>query len=181
MPRQAGALVHYASWADNTYDLYLAFDNAARAHAEQVHSEHAIARAAADAAAAQRDQTWTAFTETQRHYNQQLAHYGSLAHTDDPACSAALDRDISNTLEQLDAVRATIRKLMSEPALRTQPADRLTAERHAWQQQGDSHQLELAARTAARCIPGCAGHRSPANRQRPVLRRAPQAGSGIGR
>jgi len=83
---------------------------------------------------------------TETHYEQQMWRYGLLAGTPHP--QPTLDRlthRIDHTQQRLDHARSDLTTLTREPALRTLPADRLTAERGTWQATRTAHQRAAIA------------------------------------
>jgi exodeoxyribonuclease V alpha subunit len=128
-----------------------AFRRHGRRIADHAHPHYRGARDTARATAAAAAQTWTAYESAASRYEQQLWRYGLLAGTPHP--QQTLDRlthRITDTQRRLDHARGDLATLTREPALRTLPADRLTAERDTWQATRTAQQkaaITHAART----------------------------------
>jgi hypothetical protein len=131
LPTEPGRLARAASWFDDRPALWRAFDVVACRVAEEQHPEHAELRAAPDTAQHAHEQAWHAPAEGRRRHDERLAPFGSLAWIADPEGRLAqIESDIATTAQELTAVQARITELTAEPALLTQPADRL-AQEHA--------------------------------------------------
>jgi thymidine kinase len=133
LPADTHHVAQLAGWFDDRPAIWAAFDTAARRAAEGAHPEYAALRAAVDAAQHAHEQTRQALAEARRQRDEQLAGFGAVAWTPDPAGRLAdLDRNIAANQRELGAARARIAQLQSEPTLAAQPAARLAAEREAW-------------------------------------------------
>jgi len=138
MPTTSAHIAHYASWADDTPRLWAAFDDYARQRAAHAHPEHAPVQAAAETAATAHSQAWRAYADTRRRQDQ-LTWYGSLAHTTDPdEHLSQLQRDLTTTESELATAQQRLTTLFAEPALRAQPAERLSSERDTWHMSHDA-------------------------------------------
>jgi exodeoxyribonuclease V alpha subunit len=139
MPTSSVQIAHYANWADNTPRLWAAFDDYARQRAEHANPEHASLQAVAETAATAHSEAWRAYADTRRRHQDQLAQYGTLAHTSDPEEHLTrLHRDITTTEAELATAQQRLTTLFAEPALRAQPASRLSRERDTWQMSHDA-------------------------------------------
>ncbi|SHN88520.1 conjugative relaxase domain-containing protein, TrwC/TraI family [Geodermatophilus obscurus] len=139
LPGDPGRLAQLADRSDDRPALATAFGAAARRAAEHAHSEHAVLRAAADAARCEHEQAGHALAEAERRRDDELGWFGALGPTPDPAGRLAdLDRDIAADQHGLAAARARIAQLQDLPALAGQPAQRLAAERDAWRAARDA-------------------------------------------
>jgi len=135
LPSSLDGIVPVAAGSfDNTTRLQDAFGQHGRHIAEHAHPHYREARDTARTAAAIAADAWAVLRNTETHYEQQLWRYGLLAGTPHP--QPTLDRlthRIDHTQQRLDHARSDLTTLTREPALRTLPADRLTAERGTWQ------------------------------------------------
>jgi exodeoxyribonuclease V alpha subunit len=133
LPADTHHIARVATWFDDRPALWTAFDTAARRAAEDAHREYAALRAAVDAAQHAQQQARQALAEARRQRDEQLAGFGAVAWTPDPAGRLAdLDRTIAADQRELVAARARIAQLQAEPTLAAQPAERRAAERDAW-------------------------------------------------
>ncbi|SFP85505.1 AAA domain-containing protein [Geodermatophilus dictyosporus] len=144
LPTDPGRLAQVAGRPDNRPALQAALGAAARRTAEDAHPEHATLLAAAHAAQHAHDQARRAVAEAGRRRDQQLGRYGALGRTPDPMATLAdLDRQIATAQQDLAEAHARITQLTTEPALPSQPTDRLAAERHAWRAARDADAQRL--------------------------------------
>jgi hypothetical protein len=181
LPTDPGQITRVASWSADNPRLWAALDASARRHAEDAHPEHARLRAAEAAAQAAHDDACRALDDTRRQHEGQLARFGRLAWASDPG--AQLDdaeREVTTTREKLAVVRASIARLTAEPALRGQPADRLSQERDRWRARRDA-EINGSRPTAPPPIRSRIPVRSPAPEPIPLRARHPDHGRGIGR
>jgi exodeoxyribonuclease V alpha subunit len=150
LPSSLDGIVAVAAGVDDT-QVHDAFRRHGRRIADHAHPHYRGARDTARATAAAAAQTWTAYESAASRYEQQLWRYGLLAGTPHP--QQTLDRlthRITDTQRRLDHARGDLATLTREPALRTLPADRLTAERDTWQATRTAQQkaaITHAART----------------------------------
>jgi hypothetical protein len=152
-----------AASLDDTTGLHDAFTRHGRHIAERAHPGLPAAGETAHTAKATAAQAWAALQNAANHYEQQLWRYGTLARTPQPDQAVnLLDQRIIDTEQRLDQTRADLAALGHEPALRSLPTDRLTAERDTWQ----------AHRTAQR-----RADIAHAARTRPSVRPRPNHGS----
>lgn len=144
MRQQADNIGWFAAAADDTLRIRDAFERHAREVAERSRPDYAVACSAASAAADRLDQTSRAYFDAPGHYSVPLSHYGRLAHLENPP---EYQNEIESRLRDVRAgiagVRDQIRDLLSEPAVRTLPSERIAAERDTWTIERDT------ARTAA--------------------------------
>ncbi len=139
LPADPGRLAQYADRSDDRPALATAFGAAARRAAEGAHPEHAVLRAAADAARREHEQARHALADAERRRNDELGCLGALGRTPDPAGRLAdLDRDIAADQHGLATARARIAQLQDLPALAEQATDRLAAEHDAWRAARDA-------------------------------------------
>ncbi len=132
LPADTHHIAQVAGWFHDRPAIWAAVDTAARRAAEGAHPEYAELRAAVDAAQHAHEQARQALAEARRQRDEQLAGFGAVAWTPDPAGRLAdLDRNIAADQRELVAARARIAQLQAEPTLAAQPADRLAAERDA--------------------------------------------------
>jgi exodeoxyribonuclease V alpha subunit len=149
LPGDPGRLAQYADRSDDRPALATAFGAAARRAAEHAHPEHAVLRAAADAARHEHEQARHALAEAERRRSDELGWFGALGRTPDPAGRLAdLDRDIAADQHGLATARARIDQLKAEPTLAAQAADRLAAEHDAWRsaRDADRHLVRSSSR-----------------------------------
>ncbi len=133
LPADTHHIARVAGWFDDRPALWAAFATAARHAAEDSHPEYAAVRTTVDAAQHAHEQARQALAEARRQRDAQLAGFGAVAWTPDPAGRLAdLDRNIAADQRELVSARARIAQLQAEPTLAAQPADRLAAERDAW-------------------------------------------------
>jgi exodeoxyribonuclease V alpha subunit len=181
LPTDPGQIAHVAGWFDDRPRLWAALDASARRHTQHAHPEHEQLHAAETAAKAAHDDAWRALDDTRRQHDGQLARFGRLAWASDPGAQlAGIERDVTTTREKLALVRACIAHLTAEPALRAQPADRLSQERDRWRARhhvGDNSSRSMAPRPMRSGL-----HvRSPAPEPTPLLTNPPGPGLGVGR
>ncbi len=139
IPTDPQQIARLADRSDDRPRLWTAFDSYARGHAEHAHPEHAPLRATAATDQENHRHAGAAVAAARRQHEDRLARFGALAWTPDPAERLAdTDRDIAATHTELAAVRARISRLMAEPALLAQPADRLVHERDPWRADQDA-------------------------------------------
>jgi thymidine kinase len=149
LPGDSGRLAQLADGSDDRPALATAFGAAARRAAEHAHPEHAVLRAAADAARREHEQARHALADAERRRNDEMGRFGALGRTPDPAGRLAdLDRDIAADQHGLAEARARINLLQDIPALAGQPAQRLAAERDAWRaaREADRHLVRSSSR-----------------------------------
>jgi exodeoxyribonuclease V alpha subunit len=159
MPTDPHRIATLAGSADDGARLRAAFDDSALRHAESAHPEHARLTAEADAAQAAHELAHAHLTHARQQLEERRAGLDATGHPVDPAEQLAdAERDVAVAVQQLTAARARITQLRAEPALFSQPTDRLTCERDRWRTRYD---LEENA-------PGPAGPDSP--RSRPGVR-----------
>ncbi|WP_369255796.1 MobF family relaxase [Geodermatophilus amargosae] len=156
LPADPGRLAQYADRSDDRPALATAFGAAARRAAEDAHPDHAVLRAAADAARHEHEQSRQALAEAGRRREDELGWFGAIGRAQDPAGKLAdLDRDIAAHRHGLAVARARIDLLQAEPTLAAQSADRLAAERDAWRAARDAtrHQIRSSSpRPAASAV-----------------------------
>jgi exodeoxyribonuclease V alpha subunit len=159
MPTDPHRIATLAGSADDGARLRAAFDDSALRHAESAHPEHARLTAEADAAQAAHELAHAHLTHARQQLEERRAGLDATGHPVDPAEQLAdAERDVAVAVQQLTAARARITQLRAEPALFSQPTDRLTCERDRWRTRYD---LEENA-------PGPAGPDPP--RSRPGVR-----------
>src|SRR3954465_4011088 len=96
MPNDPQQIARLAVGVDDRPRLWTAFDSYARHHAEHAHPEHAQLREAAESARAAHGKAWRAVAAARRRHENELAPFGSLAWTPDPAKRLSdADRDIA--------------------------------------------------------------------------------------
>ncbi len=170
LPTNPTQLAAVAAWFDDPTHLHDAFTRHAHKAAEQGHPAYQPAREAAEAA----HHAWVTAYQTrrdaERHYQDQLGHYGSIAYVDNP--QQTLDRHehaIVVTQERLDRARNAISVLTREPAVRSLPVGALESERARWQHERAAATLRLhqiPEQTDTRPTP----HPSPARQPSPPSR-----------
>ncbi len=107
LPADPGPLAWTADRSDDRPALATAFGAAARRAAEHAHPEHAVLRAAADAARYEHEQARHALADAERRRDDELGGFGALGRTPDPAGRLAdLDRDIAADQHGLATARA---------------------------------------------------------------------------
>jgi hypothetical protein len=152
-----GTAVVAASF-DDTTGLHDAFTRHGRHIAERAHPSLPAAGETADTAKATAARAWAALQNAANHYQQQLWRYGTLARTPHPEQAVnLLDQCITDNQQRLDQARADLAVVSREPALRSLPADRLTAERDTWQAHRAAQRraaIAHAARTRPSVRPG---------------------------
>jgi len=138
MPTEPRGIATVAGSADGRARLRAAFDDHARRHAESAHPEHARLAAEADAAQTAHGTAQRELAHARRDRDERLARLDATGHPFDPATQLAdAERDVAATEQQLAAVRSHIERLRAEPALLSQPTDRLTGERNCWRTRYD--------------------------------------------
>ncbi len=178
LPVDPGRLAQVADGSDDRLALAAAFDAAAWGAAEHAHPEHAVLRAAADAARHEHDRAQHALAEAVRRRNDELGRFGALGRTPDPADRLAeFDRDIAADQRGLAAARARIAQLEAEPALAAQSADRLVAERGVWRV---AHRQQLRS-SPRRPAPAAAGIGGPQVRHHGLPTGSRGVGPSLGR
>jgi hypothetical protein len=132
---------HDTSHVDTAIDIY------ARTVAEAAHPEHQAALATAQAATDRAEQTERAYQRTVGNHGQRLIRYGNLAAMRDPeALMPRAEWRVTELTTRHESAYEGVRTLLNEPALRSQPVERLHAERATWQQdRTDQHRAERAA------------------------------------
>lgn len=181
LPSDAKELVRLAGWFDDRPALWAALDTSARKEAEEAHPEHAALRGEADTARQQHAQARSALAEAHRQRDRRLRGLEPAAWTPEPeARLAELDLGIAATRQELTAARARIAHLTAEPAVFTQPADRLAQERDAWRVGHDAERAARRTAASAASPPDPTGSMRPPE---PVLYRLRSTGAGpeIGR
>ncbi|MCF6745205.1 TrwC relaxase, partial [Blastococcus sp. KM273128] len=157
LPTDPKDLAPVAGWFDDRPALWRSLDASARQAAEHAHPEHAQLCAAADAARDAHEQARRALAEACRKREERLDPLGPVAWTSDPAGRLGdLARDIATTRQELTDARTRIATLTAEPALRTQPPDRLDREREAWRtrRSASPEQRESARPRTPAPVPG---------------------------
>jgi exodeoxyribonuclease V alpha subunit len=186
MPTEPQQIARLADRSDDRPRLWTAFDSYARHHAEHAHPEHAPLRATAATAQETHRHAGAAVADARRQHEDRLARFGPVAWTLDPAERLAdTDRRIAAAHTDLAAVRARITRLTAEPALLTQPADRLARERDTWRahQDADPTPHRPAAPLPTAPLPAAPepGVRLPRPEDLAALTLRTAAGPGIGR
>ncbi len=149
LPRSVDRLADRVLWFEDRPKLWETLDHAARDQAEHENPAAVAAIGAADQAADVRQVASRAYRDTERYYEQALARYGSLAHTEHPEQQLTrLNTGLEATGREFTAAQATIAGLLGEPTLRAQPADRITAERDQWRVDRDNRTRERSSRSA---------------------------------
>jgi hypothetical protein len=147
MPTRTEHVAGFASRCDDAPRIHEAFECYARSRAEQAHPELLDQRADAVAAAARRDDAWSAYRTTEGQLRNDLARYGRLGQVDDPAGALAdVGAAIPVLTAQLNEARAKTASVLSEPTLRTLPRDRIDAERDIWELDRQADRRPRAAR-----------------------------------
>jgi exodeoxyribonuclease V alpha subunit len=119
--------------------------------------------------------------DARRQHEARLARFGPLAWTLYPAERLAdTDRDIATARTELNAVRACIARLTSEPALLAQSADQLARERDHWRARHDP-ELATTRTPASRSAPPQMVVRPPRPEDVRRLALHPDAGLGMPR
>jgi exodeoxyribonuclease V alpha subunit len=148
LPSDTRQIAQIAGWFDDRPAIWTAFDDSARSAAEQGHPELAASRASADAARHEHDEAWHALREVRRQHENRMARFGAVAFTPDPAARLAdTDSDITATHKELADAQARIAHLTGEPAILTQPLERLTQERDAWRTRRDADRTQHPSAT----------------------------------
>jgi exodeoxyribonuclease V alpha subunit len=138
MPTDPRGIAAVAGSAGDRARLRAAFTDHARRHAEWAHREHARLAAEADAAQTAHGTAQRELAHARRDRDERLARLDATGHPFDPATQLAdAERDVAATEQQLAAVRSHIERLRAEPALLSQPTDRLTGERNCWRTRYD--------------------------------------------
>lgn len=120
-----------------------------RGQAERENPDAVATLVAAETAADARQAASRAYRDTEKYYEQALARYGNLAHTQHGEQQLSrLDIDVDATAREFTAAQATIAGLLGEPALRTLPAARITAERETWRANRDAAAGQRRTRSA---------------------------------
>ncbi|MGR6968019.1 MobF family relaxase [Geodermatophilus sp. URMC 61] len=155
LPTDVEQLARMVERGDDRPALWRAFDTSAHRAAEQQHPEHAGVHAAAEAAPRAAGQAQAALVEAQRRRAERLDPLGPSAWAPDPAGQlTALERYLATTRHELAAARARIADLQADPALLSQPSDRLTAARDTWRAHYDAdHQQRRAATPGTAALP----------------------------
>jgi exodeoxyribonuclease V alpha subunit len=138
MPTDPRAIATLASSTDDRARLRAAFDEHARRHAEPTHPEYSRLTAEADAAQTAHGHARRELAHARREHEERLARLDATGHPFDPATQLVqAERDAADTEQQLAAARSHIERLRAEPALLSQPIDRLTRERNCWRTRYD--------------------------------------------
>jgi hypothetical protein len=149
MPTRTEHIVRFASRPDNPPRIREAFERHTREVAEQARPEHAAAHTDAAAATARRDEAWRAYNEASSRYILHLSRYGSMANIEDPAgYQNEVQRSAAEARTELASVRARLDALLTEPALRALPADRITDEHNIWNAERHAAQQAIYRRSA---------------------------------
>jgi exodeoxyribonuclease V alpha subunit len=162
MPTDPQQIARLADRSDDRPRLWTAFDSYARHHAEHAHPEHAQLRATAATAQQAHRHAGAGVVDARRQHEDQLARFGPLAWTLDPAERLAdTEHEIAATRQQLTDARARSSQLTSAPALLAQPAARLAVERDTWCAERDDNRRQRRISTArpSNSSPGVAGPR----------------------
>jgi conjugative relaxase-like TrwC/TraI family protein len=137
LPTDPRELAKAASSGDHRPTRLAALDSSARRSAADpdLPALHEAARAAHHSI----EQAGEALTRLRLQQGKRPGRLGSLALIQDPAARLAeADRHLVATHQQLTEIRARIGILTAEPALRSQPPDRLAKEHDAWQARRDA-------------------------------------------
>jgi exodeoxyribonuclease V alpha subunit len=157
LPTQPTQLAYTAAH-DYTDRDYAAIRSYARNATEQTHPEHHAALEAAKTAAQQAHRADAAYRHAVNNAHEQWLGYGSLAYAPDvEARLARTERDAAGLSAQHDAVRQQVTTLLREPALRSQPPERLHTEHDTWHRDHRTTQRaapkQRATHTAAHSTP----------------------------
>jgi hypothetical protein len=138
MPTDRGRIAAFAVATDDRPRLRSAFDESARRHVESAHPDHSRLTAEADAAQTAHGHARRELAHARREHEDRRARLDASGHPVDPAAQLAqAQRDVADTEQQLAAARSHIKRLRAEPALLSQPTDRLTRERNRWRTRYD--------------------------------------------
>ena len=178
MPTRTEDIVRFASGPDNPLRIREAFERYARGVAEQARPEFAAAQADAAAAAARRDEAWRACHEASSRYILHLSRYGSMANIEDPAgYRRNVESAAAEARTELASVRARLEALLTEPALRALPPDRINDQRAVWSVERHAAQQAIYRRSAQLD----ADARIPSIKPEPWTPAGPQPSRGISR
>jgi exodeoxyribonuclease V alpha subunit len=148
MPTRAEDIAAFARWFDDAPQIHWLFDSYARSVAETAVPDYGSRCAAAEAAVRARDETMREYRDADSYYRDGLAHHGNTAHIDDPAAAFAdTERLFIASKNRLGQAQARVNALIGEPALRAQPAERITLERDRWRADRDQRSREYARST----------------------------------
>ena len=143
----------------------------ARTLAEDAHTDHTPAQAAAQAARHTAAQALDAYEKARTSYPAELADHGNLAYLPDPADRLAETKlDVAELTDQLHAAQGRVRAALAEPAIRSLPQERIETERERWATEPQEQPQEEPAasdRPRRRTLPD---KRAPARTIRGVLR-----------
>jgi hypothetical protein len=162
MPTRTEDIASFASRPDDAFRIREAFERDAREAAERARPDYQSACTAAAAASDQLDHASRDYTDARAHYSVPLSRYGRLAHLDDPAGQRdEIQARVAEVRAQLAGVRDQIRGLLSEPALRTLPHDRISDERDTWSIERSAIRETASRRAAQRSADQRMHDRSP--------------------
>jgi exodeoxyribonuclease V alpha subunit len=138
LPSDPHRIAAVAGAADDRPRLQAAFDARVRRHAESSHPEHSQLIAAADAAWAAHDRARRELDHARRERRDRLGRSDATGQPfNQTARLADAERDVAGTQQELKAARTRIEQLRQEPALLSQPAGTLSAERERWRTRHD--------------------------------------------
>jgi exodeoxyribonuclease V alpha subunit len=148
MPTRTEDVVAFADWFDDMPQIRGLLESHARSLAEAAVPDYLSKRAAAEAAIRHRHEAMREYRDADGYYRAALAHFGNLAHLEDPAAALAdTERVIIAAKSRLGEAQVRLESLAVEPTLRAQPRERVIAERERWQIDRAARAHELRART----------------------------------
>ncbi|WP_448640759.1 MobF family relaxase [Geodermatophilus sp. URMC 63] len=148
LPTDVEQLARVADRSDDRPALWRSFDAIAHRTATADHPEHVRLHAAAEAACRAGEQAQAALAEAHRRRAERLDPLGPIAWAPDPVGRLAdLEHHLAATRHELAAARARIADLQADPALLSQPPDRLTAARNTWRAHYDAGRQQHRAAT----------------------------------
>jgi hypothetical protein len=149
-PTEAGQVVAFAGWFDDTPRHHEALRIHARQTAEQTQPGYLPAREAAQDAEQATTAAWSSLRKTEQYYSIALQHYGSLGQVDNPSARLAdAEAAVASEESTLTAARARIGALREDPALRVQPGEVVELARADWQADRDNAAAMRQLRWAA--------------------------------
>jgi hypothetical protein len=177
LPVDPGQLAHIAAGYDS-HRTHQAIQAYARAAAEHARPEHGAAVEVAQAAVEHARQTDDAYHRAADRYHRQLIRYGGLVYAPDPdATLDSTEQRVTSLSVQHTETRRRITTLLSEPALRSLPAERLQIERDAWRHDREAQRrLRQQPRRPVELMESRSKHRHIPDR----LRHAPSPNRGGG-
>ncbi|MDQ6850352.1 MAG: TrwC relaxase, partial [Actinomycetota bacterium] len=149
LPTGVDRIADRVLWFEDRPTVWETLDHAARGQAEHENPDAVAALGAAETAADARQAASRNYRDTRDHYEQALARYGNLAHTEHPEQQLTrLQAELEATERAFTAARATVTDLFGEPTLRALPGDRITTERETWRADRETAATRRYARFA---------------------------------